>query len=221
MKKVCLSWSGGKDSAWALKRLRDDPDVDVIQLLTTLDNTGDRVNMTTITRKLLREQARATGLPVREVDLPNPCGNEEYAEIMTRVTEQLKHKGITHIAFGDLYLEDVRAYREKNLQGTGIEPLFPNWGLDTTKLANEMVKAGLKAYIVSTDGGKLDPSFVGREFDRRFLDDLPKGVDHCGERGEFHSFAWDGPMFHHPIPVQPGERFERDGFWYADVYPEG
>ncbi|MCA8912998.1 MAG: adenine nucleotide alpha hydrolase [Planctomycetes bacterium] len=220
MKRVCLSWSGGKDCAWALMRLRDDPDVEVVKLLTTLDNDYDRINMTTITRRLLRDQAGAVGLPVREVDLPSPCSNEEYASIMGKVTEGLKLKGITHVAFGDLYLQDVREYREKNLQGTGLEPLFPNWKLDTKQLSREMVDNGLKAYIVSVDEKKLTPDFVGREYDARFLDELPKGVDPCGENGEFHSFAFAGPMFHREISVQPGQRFERNGFWYADVYPD-
>ena len=219
-KRVCLSWSGGKDCAWALKLLREDPDVEVVNLLTTFDSKFDFVNMTTITRKLLRAQASAAGLPVREIDLPNPCPNTEYSAIMTRVTDKLRDEGITHIAFGDLFLEDVRKYREQNLTGTGLEAMFPNWQLDTNQLAKEMIASGVRAYTVSVDGRKLDSSFVGQEFDQHFLDKLPEGVDHCGENGEFHSFAFAGPMFHRQLSVQPGQRFQRDGFWYADVYPD-
>jgi uncharacterized protein (TIGR00290 family) len=217
MKRVLLSWSSGKDAAWTLRTLRRDPGVDVVGLLTTLNGTHDRVAMHAVRRSLLRLQADAVGLPVREVDLPWPCSNDDYERIMAGVYEEAVADGVTHLAFGDLFLDDVRRYRIDRLRGTGIEPLFPLWGLDTAVLARGMVDAGLEAVLTCVDPGQLDPGFVGRAFDQALLDGLPAGVDPCGERGEFHTFVHAGPMFARPLAVRVGERVERDGFHFADV----
>lgn len=217
MKRVLVSWSSGKDSAWMLHRLRDRPDIEIAGLLTTLNATHDRVAMHAVRRELLRAQGRAAGLPVREVDLPWPCPNEEYERLMSQAVERAKADGVTRMAFGDLFLEDIRKYREDNLRGTGIEPIFPLWGSRTNQLAAEMVGGGLRALITCVDPKQLGADFVGREFNAKFLDDLPAGVDPCGENGEFHSFVYAGPMFERPIGVEPGEIVKRDGFVFADV----
>ena len=220
MKRVLLSWSSGKDSAWTLHTLRQMPDVEVVGLLTTLNGEADRVAMHAVRRQLLRMQADAAQLPVREVDLPWPCTNEDYERLMTGACEQAVADSVTHMAFGDLFLEDVRKYREDNLAGTGLEPMFPIWGKDTRQLAGEMMESGLRAIITCVDPKQLDSGFVGREFNAEFLADLPESVDPCGERGEFHSFVFAGPMFANPIAVKPGELVERDGFQFADVLPQ-
>jgi uncharacterized protein (TIGR00290 family) len=217
MKRVLLSWSSGKDAAWALHTLRQTPDVAIVGLLTTLNGAHERVAMHAVRRSLLRAQAGAVGLPVREVDLPWPCSNDEYERIMAGVCAAAVADGVTHIAFGDLFLSDVRAYREERLRGTGLEPLFPLWGQDTAALAREMVGAGLQAVLTCVDPEQLDPACVGRAFDRNLLDALPAHVDPCGERGEFHTFVHAGPMFTHPLDVRVGELVERDGFWFVDV----
>jgi uncharacterized protein (TIGR00290 family) len=216
MKRVLLSWSSGKDSAWALHTLRQTADVEVVGLLTTLNEVFDRVAMHAVRRELLQAQAAAAGLPLREVMLPWPCPNDEYERRMSAATMQARADGVTHIAFGDLFLEDVRAYREEKLSGTGIEPLFPIWGRDTRDLAREMIDAGLEAVLTCVDPRQLDPVFVGTEF-RDAVARLPAGVDPCGERGEFHTFVHAGPMFARPLRIEVGERVERDGFWFADV----
>jgi uncharacterized protein (TIGR00290 family) len=218
MKRVVLSWSSGKDSAWTLHTLRQMPDVEVVGLLTTLNEAFERVAMHAVRAELLRAQAKAAGLPLREIMLPWPCTNEEYERRMATATAQVRADGVTHMAFGDLFLEDIRAYRETKLAGTGIDPIFPIWGRDTRELAQEMVDAGLRAVLTCVDPKQLDPSFVGRPF-HEALPDLPPGVDPCGERGEFHTFVHAGPMFTHPIAIEVGERVERDGFWFADVLP--
>lgn len=200
-----------------LHTLRRDPQVDVVGLLTTLNAEADRVAMHAVRRELLRAQASATGLPILEVDLPWPCSNDDYEQLMADATARLADEGITHIAFGDLYLEDIRKYREDKLRGTGIEPLFPLWGRDTRELAAEMIAGGLRAYVTCVDPKQLGADFVGREFNASFLDDLPKGVDPCGENGEFHTFVYEGPMFRQTIPVEPGEVIRRDGFYFADL----
>jgi uncharacterized protein (TIGR00290 family) len=219
MKRVLLSWSSGKDSAWTLHTLRRMPDVEVVGLLTTLNGAAERVAMHAVRRELLRLQAGAAGLPLREIDLPWPCSNEEYERLMGAACERAVADGVTHMAFGDLFLEDVRSYRESKLKGTGLEPLFPIWGRDTNDLAKEMIKAGLRAIITCVDPKQLAPSFVGREFGADFLRDLPESADPCGERGEFHTFVYAGPMFGAPLDVKVGERVERDGFQFADVLP--
>ena len=219
MKRVLLSWSSGKDSAWTLHALRSQPGVEIVGLLTTFNDSADRVAMHAVRRELVNAQAASVGLPLWSVPLPWPCSNEQYAALMSDVIARAAKEGITHVAFGDLFLEDVRDYRIKQLGGTGIEPLFPIWGsaTDTPDLARRMQAAGLKAVLTCVDPKQLDPSFVGREFDAALLADLPPSVDPCGEKGEFHTFCYAGPMFAKAIPVRTGEVVSRDGFTFADV----
>jgi uncharacterized protein (TIGR00290 family) len=221
MKRVLLSWSSGKDSAWTLHVLRRDPSVTVVGLLTTFNESADRVAMHAVRHVLVEAQARAAGLPVQPVMLPWPCSNDVYEARLQEAIEQAQQDGVTHIAFGDLFLEDIRAYREQKLAGTGIDPLFPIWTTqnETPQLAREMLSAGLQAVLTCVDPKQLDPRFVGRWFDGDFLAELPAGVDPCGERGEFHTFCCAGPMFRAPIDVTRGESVLRDGFWFADVMP--
>lgn len=213
--RVLLSWSTGKDSAWSLHVLRTSG-VEVVALLSTLDQGTERVSMQGVGRELLHVQADAVGLPVWEMPLPSPCPNEEYERRMGEVIRRAEGQGITHVAFGDLYLADVRAYREEMMASTAVKPLFPIWLEEetTAQLAAEMVRAGLRAVITCVDPSQLDPSFVGEEWEPSRL---PAGVDPLGERGEFHTFCHTGPTFPRPIPVSVGERMERDGFWWADV----
>lgn len=216
--RVVLSWSSGKDAAWALHVLRRTAGVDVVGLLTTLNAEFDRVAMHAVRRLLLERQAAAAGLPLVTVPLPWPCENATYERLMERACADLRTRlGATHVAFGDLFLEDVRAYREQKLAGTGLAPLFPLWGLPTDRLARDMIAGGLRARITCVDPRLLAPEFAGTPFDADFLDRLPLGIDPCGERGEFHSFAWAGPMFSHAIPVETGEVVIRDGFVFADL----
>jgi uncharacterized protein (TIGR00290 family) len=215
MMKVLASWSSGKDSAWMLHVLRRS--VDVAGLLTTMNEQFDRVAMHAVRRRLVEAQAAAVGLPLITVPLPWPCSNAEYERRMRDAVAAAVSDGFTHVAFGDLFLEDVRRYREDRLAGSGLQPLFPIWGIPTDELAKEMVEAGLKAIITCVNPTVLDRSFAGRQFDRRLLSELPAGVDACGERGEFHSFAYDGPMFERPVSATVGEVVERDGFVFADL----
>ncbi|MBS1766149.1 MAG: adenine nucleotide alpha hydrolase [Acidobacteria bacterium] len=217
--RALLSWSSGKDAAWALHVLRQQGDVEVVGLLTTINRAFERVAMHAVRESLVEAQAEAAGLPLWKVDIPFPCANESYETAMGEACAKAVSSGIEAIAFGDLFLEDVRAYRVQKLEGTGLHPLFPLWGRDTTALAREMIAGGLKATLTCVDPKQLDPSFAGRDFDASLLADLPPAVDPCGERGEFHSFAWDGPMFQHPVPIQRGEVVERDGFVFADLLP--
>ena len=219
-KKCLLAWSSGKDSAWALLALRR-VDVLVVGLLTTINQAFDRVAMHAVRRSLLDAQARSIGIPLWPVPLPWPCSNQDYERIMGDVCRQAKTQGIESMAFGDLYLPDVRAYRERQLQGSGLTPLFPLWGLPTDALAREMLAGGLQARITCVDPKVLPPTFAGREFDQALLADLPAGVDPCGEKGEFHTFAYDGPMFREPIPISSGEVVLRDGFVFADLLLAG
>ena len=199
--------------------LRSQPDLEVVGLLTTFNDSVDRVAMHAVRRELVNAQAAATSLPLWSVPLPWPCSNEQYAALMSDVIARAAREGITHVGFGDLFLEDVRDYRIKQLSGTGIEPLFPIWGsaADTPALAREMQAAGLKAVLTCVDPKQLDPSFVGRDFDASLLADLPSSVDPCGEKGEFHTFCHAGPMFTKEIPIRTGEVVTRDGFTFADV----
>lgn len=219
MKKVLLSWSSGKDCAWALHLLRQTPGLEVVALVTTLNAAANRVAMHAVRRELLETQALRAGLPLWAVDLPWPCSNVNYETLMRAVCDRAVAEGIEAVAFGDLFLEDVRAYRLKQLEGTGLEPLFPAWGIPTASLAQQMIAAGVKAKITCVDPSKLPASFAGREFDRQFLEDLPANIDPCGENGEFHSFVYEAPVFSSPIEVRNGEIVERDGFIFADVIP--
>jgi uncharacterized protein (TIGR00290 family) len=218
-RRVLLSWSSGKDSAWTLHRLRDDPQNEVVGLLTTLNGEYDRIAMHAVRNELLRQQAEAAGIEPWPVLLPDPCSNEEYEALMAAQLEKARSVGVTHVAFGDLFLEDVRAYRERMMADSGIELLFPLWQQPTDALAREMLRGGLRARVTCVDPTKLDASFVGREWDASFLDDLPPGVDPCGENGEFHTFVFAGPMLQHEVAVAPGEVVERDGFVFADLLP--
>ncbi len=216
-KKLLLSWSSGKDSAWSLHLLRQKGDYEIAGLLTTLNSAFDRVAMHSTRRAVLEVQAEAAGLPLITVPLPCPCSNADYEEIMLGVCARVIAQGVQAVAFGDLFLEDIRAYREKQLQGTELEPVFPLWQLPTDELAREMIRGGLKAKLVCVDPKKLAPDFAGREFDEQLLADLPAGVDPCGENGEFHTCVYAGPMFDREISVVTGERVERDGFWFCDI----
>ncbi len=217
--RIWLSWSSGKDSAWALHQLRSDPGLEVVGLLTTVNQEYDRVAMHGVRRSLLEAQAIAVGLPLIAIDLPWPCDNATYQLRMASACERAVADGVEGMAFGDLFLEDIRAYRDASLRRIGLEAVFPIWMRDTRELAREMVDAGLVAHLVCVDPKQLDPSFAGRRFDHALLDDLPAGVDPCGENGEFHTFVSAGPMFDRRIPVVNGAVVERDGFVFADLLP--
>ena len=217
MKKIILSWSGGKDSAWALHLLRQAGEFEVGGLLTTLNERFRRVTIHGFREELLDRQAEMAALPLWKVDLPFPCSNEQYEARMALMCERAVQERFYGIAFGDLFLEDIRAYRIAKLAGTGLEPLFPVWGIPTSQLAEQMMAGGLQARLTCIDPTKLPAEFAGREWNRELLSELPDGVDPCGENGEFHSFAWAGPMFTGEIPVQAGEHVERDGFVYAEM----
>lgn len=220
---ILLSWSGGKDSAWALHLLRQNPRYKVVGLLTTINEKFRRVAIHGFREELLDLQAASIGLPLWKVDLPFPCSNADYESRMAAVCVRAVAEGIYGIAFGDLFLEDIRAYRMEKLAGTGLKPIFPVWcadlGVTTSELARQMVSAGLRAHLTCVDPRVLSQSFAGRIFDSSLLASLPPEVDPCGERGEFHSFAFAGPIFSSPLAVTPGEVVERDNFIYADLLP--
>jgi len=213
-----LWWSSGKDSAWALHVLRG-AGCEVAALAVTVNREFGRVAMHAVRIELARRQAEAAGVPLRVVEIPHPCSNAEYEAAFLGAVAAARSEGVGRMAFGDLFLADVRAYRERLLAGTGIEPVFPLWGRDTAALAREMVAGGLRAVLTCVDPKQLAPEFAGRRFDAELLGALPAGVDPCGERGEFHSFAYAGPMFAQPIEVEVGERTLRDGFVFADLVP--
>ena len=219
MKRTVLAWSSGKDSAYALGVLRRDPAVELVGLLTTVNQTHDRVAMHAVRRAVLEAQARSVGLPLDVVELPWPCPNEIYEANMRAAIERVRARGVTHMAFGDLFLEDVRRYREEQLAQTGIAPLFPLWGRDTAALARAIVAEGFEAVLTCVDPRKLDASFAGRRFDAALLDALPPGVDPCGENGEFHSCVLSGPGFSFRVAATVGETVTRDGFVFADLLP--
>jgi uncharacterized protein (TIGR00290 family) len=216
MKRVLLSWSSGKDSAWTLHVLGQQPEIEVVGLLTTLNEEFQRVAMHSTRRSVLEAQAEAAGLPLWVVPLPWPCSNEIYEQRMAEACRRAVDEGVEAVAFGDLFLADVRAYREEKLKPTGLEPLFPLWKIPTHELAWTMIAGGLRARVVCVDPKKLPVTFAGREFDETFLNDLPPGTDPCAERGEFHTCVYAGPMFSAPLDLQPGEIVERDGFVFAD-----
>lgn len=217
MKRTLLSWSSGKDSAWSLHLLRQQKEHEVVGLLTTFNRQANRVAMHGVRRDLAEAQAKALEIPLWAVDLPSPCSNADYECIMKGVCENAIRAGIECFAFGDLFLTDIRAYREKQLEGSGLAPVFPVWGIPTSELAHRMITSGLKAKITCIDSKHLSPEFAGREFDEKLLCDLPGKVDPCGENGEFHSFVYAGPMFREELPVEVGEIVHRDRFVFADV----
>jgi len=217
--RALVSWSSGKDSAWMLHVLRQQAEVEIVGLVTTFNEAFNRVAMHAVRRELVDAQAREAGLPLWPVQLPWPCTNAMYEERMRALIESARAQGVTAFAFGDLFLEDIRAYRERQLAGTGMTPLFPIWSSEkeTSNLAREMQAGGLQAVLTCIDPRHLTPDFAGRHFDEALLADLPATVDPCGERGEFHTFCYAGPMFKNPISIALGERVERDGFVFADV----
>jgi uncharacterized protein (TIGR00290 family) len=220
--RVLVSWSGGKDSAWALHLLQQDSSIEIVGLLTTINSQFNRVAMHGFRQELLDLQADAADLPLWPVPLPWPCSNEHYEAAMSACCARAVAEGVDAIAFGDLFLEDIRAYREGRLAGTGLEPLFPCWQIPTAQLARDMIAAGIRAHLVCVDPRQLDRRFAGRLFDQALLNELPPSVDPCGERGEFHTFVSAGPMFAHSgrsrsIDVRRGDIVERDEFVYADL----
>ena len=219
--RAWIAWSSGKDSAWALHVVRQAGELDVVGMLCTLTESYDRVSMHGVRAELVAAQARAAGLGLHRVLIPAPCPNEAYEAAMARALEAAKAEGVTQVIFGDLYLEDVRAYREERLAPTGIAPAFPLWGMETGALSREMVSGGLRAIVTCVDPRTCPRDLAGREYDGAFLDALAPGVDPCAENGEFHTFAFAGPMFAEPIPVRPGRTVEREGFVFADVLPAG
>ena len=215
--RTLLAWSTGKDSAYALWALAQRPDIEVVGLLTTLNSSVGRVSMHGVHESVLEAQADACRLPLLKVPLPDPCGDEEYRAVMAQAMVEARGRGVEAMAFGDLFLTDVRAYRERQLAGTGISPLFPLWGRSTSLLAKEMIDAGLEAIITCVDTEQLDRAFVGRSFDRQLLADLPGSVDPCAENGEFHTLAVAGPMFHDRLDVEVGDVVDRQRFVFVEI----
>lgn len=217
--KAWLSWSSGKDSAWSLQVMRQRGDVEIAALLTTVNLKYQRVAMHAVRESVLDAQATAVGLPLVKVSIPSPCPNEVYERAMADAMARARAVGVTHMAFGDLFLDDIRQYREENLVKCGMTSLFPLWLKDTRELAHEMIGSGLRAYLTCVDPRKLDAKFAGRAFDEELLADLPAQVDPCGENGEFHTCVVAGPMLASPIDLSVGEIVERDGFVFADLIP--
>ena len=214
-----VSWSGGKDSALALHALLMDPSVDVRAILTTITDGYDRVSMHGVRAELVTAQASALGIPLRTCHIPQRATNEQYERAMLDCLAEARREGIEAIAFGDLFLADVRAYRERLVEGQGVRPMFPLWGKPTTRLASEFIQCGFKAVLVCVDPRQLDVSQCGREFDAKLLAALPPTADPCGENGEFHTFVYDAPMFTQPIATQRGAIVQRDGFVFCDLLP--
>lgn len=220
-KKTWLSWSSGKDSAWALHVLSQSDEYSVKGLFTTINSEFERVAMHAVRVELLKKQAQAVGLPLYLIEIPNPCSNEQYAAVMTDFMAHAGNEGVQCMAFGDLYLEDVRHYREERMQGSGIEPIFPLWGRPTRALLAEMLAGGLRACLTCVDPRVLPAAFAGRELTPALLESMPDSIDACGENGEFHSFVFDGPMFNQPLDIEMGEVVSRDGFVFADCWLRG
>ena len=217
MKRTLLSWSSGKDSAWSLHLLRQQNEHEIVGLLTTFNQAANRVAMHAVRRRLVEAQAQAAGIPLWDVDLPWPCSNADYERIMKEKCKAAVESGIECVAFGDLFLTDIRAYREKQLENSGLQPIFPVWGMPTRELACSMIKSGVRAKLTCVDPKLLAPEFVGREFDEQLLSEFPSDIDPCGENGEFHTFVYAGPMFRHDLSVEVGEIVSRDGFVFADL----
>ena len=218
--KILLSWSSGKDSAWALHVLNLKRPGAVAGLITTVNEQVNRVAIHGVRREVLEAQATAAGLPLRVVPLPDPCTNDIYEERMRQAVRHAVADGFTHMAFGDLFLRDIRRYREAQLQGSGLTPMFPIWGIPTDRLAADMMAAGLRARLSCVDMRIIGPSFAGREFNATMLADLPAGVDPCGENGEFHTCVSDGPMFSGPLQLEVGRLEKREPFAWADLLLE-
>ena len=218
---VVVSWSSGKDCAFALHQVKTEGQFEVVGLLTTLNQENDRVAMHGVRKELLEMQMDALGLPAEMVMLPMPCDNETYRQLIGDTVETLRGRGVQQVVFGDLFLEDIRQYREEQMQGSGLAPLFPLWLRDTGQLSREMVESGLRAVVTCVDQRALSADYVGRQYDHAFLDELPSGVDPCGENGEFHTLVTDGPMFSAAISIQIGEKVTRGDFIFADVLPVG
>lgn len=215
--KALISWSSGKDSAFSLHEIRRAGDYEVVGALTTVTENFGRVSIHGVREEILRAQLAAAGLPPTIVPIPYPCPNEIYEARMGEAIARARADGITHIIFGDLFLEDIKRYREEKLRGTGITPVFPLWLRPTPQLARDMLASGLETFIATVDLKKVPASFAGRRFDAQLLEDLPAGVDPCGENGEFHTCVTGGPMFSRTLPVVTGERVERDGYAYCDL----
>jgi uncharacterized protein (TIGR00290 family) len=216
-KKALISWSSGKDSAWTLQVLRQSNEYDIVGLLTTINSSFNRVAMHGVRRELVEAQADAAGVPLWKVPLPWPCSNPEYEDAMRAACAKAIDAGIEAVAFGDLFLEDVRRYREDRMRGLGLDPVFPLWKLDTRRLIRDMYVGGMRSRIVCLDPRKIPASFAGRDLNAKLVDEFPPEIDPCGENGEFHTFVYDGPMFVHAIPVQNGETVTRDGFVFTDL----
>jgi uncharacterized protein (TIGR00290 family) len=217
---VVFAWSGGKDSAMALHSLLRNPAFRVVSLLTTVTEGYDRISMHGVRRVLLHRQAESIGLPVEEVAIPPQCVNSVYESRMAEAVVRFRSRGVLHFGFGDIFLRDLRTYREEKLSSEGMTALFPLWDVDTRELAARFVADGFRAFTVCLDPRKLDKSFAGRELDKAFFNELPPAVDPCGENGEFHTFVFDGPIFRWSVPVQSGEVVERDGFIFCDLLPK-
>lgn len=215
--KAIVSWSSGKDSAYALHELRKTEAYELVGVLTTVTSSFHRVSMHGVREELLDAQIDSLGLPCHKIYIPYPCPNEVYERELARVLNEMKRDGVTHVVFGDLFLQDIRSYREKQLHELGMRGVFPLWMRDTGRLAREMLDAGIEATLACVDLAKLDRSFAGRSFNAALLDSLPAGVDPCGENGEFHTFVSAGPMFGVRIPVTVGEVIQREGFAFADL----
>ena len=218
--KILLAWSGGKDSAMSLYEVQKSRAYDVAALLTTITDGYDRISMHGVRRELLERQAESLGVNLHKIYIPIKSTNEQYQAAMKATLEHYLAQGIRSVAFGDLFLEDIKKYREENLAKVGMKGIFPVWLRDTREFARTFLDLGFKAVTVCVDPKHLDPSFVGKEIDESFLDRLPPGVDPCGENGEFHTFVYDGPIFQQPIRFRAGEPVERDSFWFCDLLPE-
>lgn len=216
-KKAAISWSSGKDSCYALQLLDRTGLYDFRYLVTTVTTAYERVSMHGVRRELLKEQSDSLGIPLLNVEIPPNCSNEDYERIMNENIENLRSEGVKYMVFGDIFLQDIRDYRERQLNGTGIKPLFPLWGKETSKLAHEIIESGIRARVVSLDPSKVSPKLCGLDFDADLLNQLPENVDRCGENGEFHTFVYSTPMFSKPIEIRNGETVERDGFIFTDL----
>jgi uncharacterized protein (TIGR00290 family) len=221
MPKAVVSWSSGKDCAFALHQVRTEGRLDVVGLLTTLNEENDRIAMHGVRKELLQMQLEALDLPAEMVMLPMPCDDETYRQRVGLAVETLRGRGVKQVVFGDLFLEDIRQYREEQMQGSGLDPVFPLWQRDTSQLCRNMVDSGLQAVVTCVDQRVLSAEYLGRQYDHQFLDDLPPDIDPCGENGEFHTLVTAGPMFSWPIAVRIGERVSRGDFAFVDVLPIG